>query len=157
MIILLWNFLLAFSWVALTGQLKFINLVFGLVLGFIVLSLTHPAARHSGYFSKGIKILSLFGYFFVQLILASLRVAHDVVTKTHYMHPAVVAIPLEAKTDWEITLLSNLVSLTPGTLCLDVSSDRQVLYLHVMYLDDEEALCREIKEGFERRILEVMR
>jgi multicomponent Na+:H+ antiporter subunit E len=54
-------------------------------------------------------------------------------------------------------LLANLISLTPGTLSIDVSEDRRYLYVHVMFLDDVEAACRELKEGLERRVLEVLR
>jgi multicomponent Na+:H+ antiporter subunit E len=49
--------------------------------------------------------------------------------------------------------------LTPGTLSLDVASDRSVLYIHVMYIDEDdlEVIRRKIKTGFERRVLEVLR
>jgi multicomponent Na+:H+ antiporter subunit E len=54
-------------------------------------------------------------------------------------------------------LVANLISLTPGTLSLDISEDRRVLYIHVMFLEDIEHTRRQIKEGLERRVLEVMR
>jgi multicomponent Na+:H+ antiporter subunit E len=75
------------------------------------------------------------------------------------MRPGIIAIPLDARTDLEITLLANLITLTPGTLSLDVSADRRVLYVHVMYIDNDdiEAVRRSIKDGFERRVLEVLR
>jgi multicomponent Na+:H+ antiporter subunit E len=68
-----------------------------------------------------------------------------------------VAIPLDVETDVEITLLANLITLTPGTLSMDISDDRKVLYVHAMYVDDPEALRAEIKNGFERRVLEMLR
>jgi multicomponent Na+:H+ antiporter subunit E len=64
---------------------------------------------------------------------------------------------LAARTDLEITLVANLVSLTPGTLSLDVSDDRRTLYVHVMFMDDIEAVRGAIKDGIERRVLEVLR
>ena len=73
------------------------------------------------------------------------------------MRPGVVAIPLDAETDAEITLLANLITLTPGTLSLDVSDDRRVLYIHAMYVDDVEELRRSIKDGFEKRVMELLR
>ena len=68
-------------------------------------------------------------------------------------------LPLDAKTDAEITLLACLITLTPGTLSLDLAADRSVLYIHIMYIDhnDIEAARRTIKEGYERRVLEVLR
>ncbi len=70
---------------------------------------------------------------------------------------AIVAIPLDAKTDREITLLANLITLTPGTLSLDVSEDRRFLYVHAMFVEDVESFRDSIKNGFERRLLELMR
>ncbi len=76
-----------------------------------------------------------------------------------YVCPGVIAIPLEARTDVEITLLANLITLTPGSVSLDLSEDRRVLYIHAMYIDggDVEAYRRSVKEGLERRVLELLR
>ena len=73
------------------------------------------------------------------------------------MRPGIIAIPLDAKTDVEITLLANMITFTPGSVSLDVSNDRKVLYVYVMYIDDVEEARRRIKEGLERRILAVLR
>jgi multicomponent Na+:H+ antiporter subunit E len=61
------------------------------------------------------------------------------------------------ETNLEITLLANLITLTPGTLSLDVSDDRKVLYVHAMYLSDKQAFIDDIKNGFEKRLLEILR
>jgi len=76
-----------------------------------------------------------------------------------FVCPGVVAIPLDARTDVEIALLANLITLTPGSVTLDLSEDRRVLYVHAMYIDggDVEAYRRAIKEGLERRVLELLR
>jgi len=73
------------------------------------------------------------------------------------MRPGIVAVPLEARSDIEITLFANLLTLTPGTLSLDVSSDKKVIYVHALYVDDAGSFRREIKEGLEKRLLEVLR
>jgi multicomponent Na+:H+ antiporter subunit E len=73
------------------------------------------------------------------------------------MRPGIVAIPLDLQTDLEVTVLTTLLTLTPGSLCLHVTDDRQTLYLHAMYIDDPEELVRAIKDGFERRVREVLR
>ncbi len=91
-------------------------------------------------------------YFLWELILANLRMARDVVSPLRRLHPAVVRVPLELETDWQITLMSILLALTPGTLSLDVSSDKRVLFVHAMHVTDAEQFRRQIKEGFERRI-----
>jgi multicomponent Na+:H+ antiporter subunit E len=89
--------------------------------------------------------------------MSNLRVARDVLTPKQYMRPGVVALPLEAKTDGEITLLAGLITLTPGTLSLDVSADRKFLYVHSMYIDDPEREKERLKRRFEKRLLEMLR
>lgn len=129
----------------------------GFVLGFVVVVFGQRAAGSSGYGHKVILVIRFALFFIYELFMANLRVAYDVVTPSQYMRPGVVAIPLSVKTDTEITLLANLISLTPGTLSLDVSDDKSVLYIHAMFVDDPDELRHEIKAGFERRVIEVMR
>ena len=72
--------------------------------------------------------------------------------------PGIIAVPLDAETDTEITILANLISLTPGTLSLLVSPDRRTLYVHAMYLDEgPDALRADLKQQMERRVLELLR
>lgn len=80
-------------------------------------------------------------------------------TPVSYVCPGVVAIPVDARTDVEITMLANLITLTPGSVSLDLSEDRRLLYVHAMYIDggDIEAYRRSVKEGLERRVLELLR
>jgi multicomponent Na+:H+ antiporter subunit E len=75
-----------------------------------------------------------------------------------YVCPGVVAIPLDARTDAEVALLANLITLTPGSVTLDLSEDRRVLYVHAMYIDggDVAAYVRSVKDGLERRVLELL-
>ena len=66
-----------------------------------------------------------------------------------------IAYPLTVKSDWEISLLANLITLTPGTLSVDVSEDRSTLYVHAIDCSDVEAARRDIAEGFEKKIMEA--
>ena len=63
---------------------------------------------------------------------------------------------VEAKSDGEILLVANLISLTPGSLSLDVSPDRKTLYVHAMFVDDPDAVRQELKHGLERRVMEAL-
>lgn len=153
---LLYNLTLTFVWVALTGSFNLLNFLFGYVVGYFLLRLSLGASSHR-YFLFIPRLLSFMMYFLAELIKANIQVAIDVVTPPFYMTPGIVAVPLAAKTDAEISLLANLITLTPGTLSLDVSDDRSVLYVHVMYLKDAETFVEEIKNGFEMRLLKLMR
>lgn len=150
------NILLALAWAALTGQFTPTNVIIGFGLGYILLWLAQRATGPSTYFKKVRQVIGFTFFFLWELILANLRVAYDVVTPRHHMRPGVVAIPLDIKTNAEITLLANLITLTPGTLSLDISTDKSTLYVHAMHIDSVELFRQDIKEGFERRVQEVM-
>ena len=152
------NIILALAWVAITGDASPTNFAVGFGLGLMILFFTRRAVGAPTYTRKVWKVTSLLLFFIRELIVANIRVAYDVITPRHHMRPGVVAIPLDARTDTEITTLANMITLTPGTLSLDVSADRRVLYLHAMYLDEDiEVFRHKIKDGFERRVLEVLR
>jgi multicomponent Na+:H+ antiporter subunit E len=152
-----WNLVLAALWAAVLGQLSLGNLAAGFAIGLAILAVGGRLFGSSRYFEKLLRGVEFAGFFLGQLALSSLRVATDIVRPRHRARPGIVAVPLDARSDAEITLLANLVSLTPGSLSLDVSDDRKTFFVHIMFLDDAEASRREIKEGFERRVLELLR
>jgi multicomponent Na+:H+ antiporter subunit E len=151
------NILLALVWAAATARFSPVNLIVGFVIGFIALYVTRGAIGTPDYARKVRQAVGLVVFFVKELVIANVRVAYDVLTPRHHMRPGVVAVPLDAKTDAEITLLANLCTLTPGSLTLDVSTDRSTMYLHLMYIDDLDAERHKIKDGFERRVLELLR
>jgi len=151
------NNLLTFVWVALTGTFTFLNFAFGFVLSFAALWLINTSKSEEKYFKIVPRAITFAFFFLYELVKANIQVAYDVITPTFYMTPGIVRVPLDAKTDFEITLLANLISLTPGTLSLDVSEDRKVLYVHSMYIEDKDKFIQGIKNGFERRLLKLLR
>lgn len=153
----LWNLSLAFIWATMSGRFTLVNLLVGFGLGYGILLLAQRIVGTAAYSWRVWRLMGFVPFFLWELLLANLRVAYDVVTPTLRMRPGVVAIPLEAQTDTEITLLANLLTLTPGTLSLDVSEDRRTLYIHAMFIGEPERVRRRIKDGFERRLLEVLR
>ena len=157
MILLLLNLLLALAWVALTGEFSPANFVIGFLLGYASLWMTQRIQGNITYFGKVRRVIGFAFFFLWEVIRANLRVAYDVLSPRQRITPAILAVPLEAKTDAEIALLANLITLTPGTLSLDVSSDRKVLYVHAMYVENIGRFRRQIKEGLERRLLDVLR
>ncbi len=155
----LWNILLAVNWALLTGHFNLENLAAGFVIGFLLLwILGRGTGQATDYFRRVRKAIAFFLHFLQELILANLSVARTVLFEPRdRITPAFVAIPLEAETDAEIVLLANLITLTPGTLSLDVSTDRRVLYIHTLDVKDVDALRAEIKGRLERGLLEVLR
>jgi multicomponent Na+:H+ antiporter subunit E len=154
---LLLNILLALMWALLSGVFDPTNLLFGFVLGYFLLYSSRRVTGRSNYFVQVPRAIFFLGWFLKEMIWANLRVAADVLTPKPFMRPRIIGLPLAAHTHAEITLLANLISLTPGTLSLDISNDRRMLFIHAMYADDPDQVRRDIKMGLERRLLELMR
>jgi multicomponent Na+:H+ antiporter subunit E len=149
---------LGLAWVALTGDFSVWNVGFGLVLSALALLVARPLGPYPVFARvRPLKLVSLLLFLAWEIVVANLKVAAVVLGPRRLLRPALVAVPLDAKSDAQIAVLSNFISLTPGTLSLDVSPDRRTLYVHAMSVSSPEALRREIKEGFERRVMEAFR
>ncbi len=157
MILLLLNVLLALAWVALTGEFSPANFVVGFLFGYAALWMTQHMVGQTSYFRKIRTVIRFACFFMWEVVKANMKVAYDVLSPRQRITPGIIAIPLEAKTDAEITFLANLITLTPGTLSLDVSEDRRVLYIHAMYVENADQFRQEIKDGLERRLLDMLR
>lgn len=153
------NMLLMLVWVLLTGSFTLADFIFGFLLGYAILWIVNRLSKSDGrrYFIVVPKMISLCIYFLKELVRANLLVAYEVMTPKLNVSPGIVAIPLDAKTDFEILWLTSFISLTPGTFSIDVSNDRKTLYVHEMYVRDKAQYIENIKNGFEKRILEITR
>jgi len=153
----LFNLILALIWVIISGSFTLLNLVFGFVLGAAALYLIREQVGTVGYVGRAGRILTLFLLFVYELLMSAWRVAVLVLTPKPDLKPGIFAYPLKVERDFEITLLANMITLTPGTLSVDVSEDRSTLYVHAIDCSDPEATKADIAGGFERKILEAFR
>lgn len=151
-----YNLLLAVGWCAVMGRLTVADLVTGFVVGGIALSVSSPMFGRMRYYDGVLRLALLLLYFIRVFISSCARVTWDVLTPVHRASPAIVAIPLSVQDPLQIVCLANLISLTPGSLSLDVSPDHKTLYVHVMFVDDPDEVRREVKEGLERRVAEAL-
>lgn len=151
------NMVLALGWAAVTGELTLPNLLFGFVIAYAALWLTRPLYGPTFYFERFRRVMGLSAFFLYDLFASALKVLWDVLTPEILARPGIIALPLDAETDAEILLLASLVTLTPGTLSLDVSDDRKTLYVHGMFIDDADELRASLKAGMEAKILRVTR
>lgn len=99
--------------------------------------------------------ISFILYIFWEIVLSNFRVAADVVRPKPKAKPGVISVPVDCKSAIEIALFANIISLTPGSLTLDISEDHKTLFVHSMFIDDIEGLRKELKEKFEKPILEI--
>lgn len=148
---------LALIWAAMSGTFSGLNLLLGAGIGAIAVLLLRRSLGKGQSLRKVRSVVSLALLFVYELGVSAVRVAIVVLTPDlkSALRPAIIAFPLSVKSDAEITLLANLITLTPGTLSVDVSEDRDLLYVHTLTLDTREALIADIAAGFEAKVREV--
>jgi multicomponent Na+:H+ antiporter subunit E len=166
--LLVLNFVLAVIWMALQRSFALVDFAVGFGLGFGIIAMTQPVLRElrpidttphdnrpGSYPMQTWRAFSLFFYALWSILKSSIEVALIVIRPKLDIQPGIVAIPLDVRSDLGITLLANLITLTPGTVSLDMSTDRRTLYVHSINIDDPDALRDDIKQNFERRVMEL--
>lgn len=150
---------LAFTvlWMAMGASLTPANFILGLVLSGISLFVARGEFGRIGTPVRPLAALSLAALFAKELVLSALRVARTVLKPDMDLKPGIFAYPLGVDRDGEIALLANLITLTPGTLSIDVSSDRRTLFVHALDARDPQAARADIAGGFEARIRKAFR
>jgi len=103
--------------------------------------------------------LVIFGLKFIkELVLANYHVAKLVLSTSAKLHPGFIAVPLEAKSDFEITSFANAITLTPGTISVHVPEDKHCIVIHALDVGDNlDELRQSIKDGLEAPILKFTR
>lgn len=147
----------AIVWAAVTGSLSPLNLVLGFLLGLLAVWIIRRDFVGGRTVFRPLRLLSLAILFIKELAMSAWRVAVLVASPKMDLKPGIFAFPLTVDRDIEITLLANLITLTPGTLSVDVSEDRRFLYVHALDCSDPVGTKRDIAGGFERKILEAFR
>ncbi|MBD2871786.1 Na+/H+ antiporter subunit E [Paenibacillus arenilitoris] len=154
---ILLNFIIAFVWMFLFEDWSFSRFAVGYLLGIASIGLLSRFWPQGFYLRRLWAALKLLLLFAKELLLSSWAVMVHVMRPRLAVRPGIFALKTELKSDWEITLLSCLICLTPGTLTLDVARDGRILYIHAMDIEDAEELSEQIKGTFERAIMEVTR
>lgn len=103
-------------------------------------------------------ILKLFAVFLYDLVVSSIQVAVAVISPGERVRPRLVTIPLGTETDLQTTLVGNFISLTPGTLTVDVGEDGKTLLVHDMFAGDSSEETRAaVQQGLQKRVMEATR
>ncbi|ABD56608.1 Na+/H+ antiporter subunit E [Jannaschia sp. CCS1] len=151
------NVALAIAWAALTGDITLPNILIGFALGSAALFVTRPLYPGcERYFTRATSWVKLILAFLWELVEGSIQVVGDVLTPQHRSRPGIIAVPLDTHREMSLLVLTNYISLTPGTLSLDVTEDCRTLYIHAMFADDPDAIRASIKNGVEMRVKEAM-
>jgi multicomponent Na+:H+ antiporter subunit E len=97
--------------------------------------------------------LELFLFFLKEVVLANIQVAQLLFRGAEQVKPALIEVPLRISSSRDIYLLSSMITLTPGTLSVEVNEDRNSLLVHVINTEDANEVLKSIQIGFEDRLL----
>ena len=144
-------------WLALSGSVTVLNIALGILVSAAALSVLRGQLPEVDFRIRPLAAVMLFLLFMKELFRSAGRVARLVLSRNPDISPDIVIVPVSLTRDVELTLLSNLITLTPGTLTVDVTEDRRALIVHALEADDQDAVRRDIRSGFERAIREAFR
>ena len=120
-------------------------------------SLTTRAAARPGWFWRLVRILRFALFYAWELLLSNLRIAHDILTPRHRFRPGIVRVAVPELTDRQMLVLNNLITMTPGSFCLDVSKDLKSFYVHGLHVKNHDDFEKQITEGIEKQMMEVFK
>ncbi|MCE4955775.1 Na+/H+ antiporter subunit E [Macrococcoides caseolyticum] len=146
---------LVILWCILTGSVSFGNMLLGYIFGIIGIYIMRPFLPGHFYLLPFLKVIRLIGIFIIELFKANISVLKIVIAPKLEIQPAFFMYPTDLRKDWEISLLSLLITLTPGTVVVAVSDDKSKLYIHAINFSDLESEIEGIKHSFEDAIKEI--
>lgn len=151
------NLLIALMWMFLGESYSIAGFVTGYIVGIVLLFLLRRFLKGPFYLWRGYKILVLALIFIKELFLSNFEITKLVYARRLDINPGIFTLETELETDWEITLLATLITLTPGTVTMAVSPNKKELYIHAMDIVDMKDAVHAIKNSFEKHIMEVTR
>lgn len=132
LVIIVW---LTLVWVTLWEELSSANVIGGLVVAGVIVVVIPPMSGGSTVGFRPLRAIKLLVYFLWELLEASALMAWEVVTPRNRVNAAVVSIELTSRVIGVVTAVANMVSLTPGTLTLEVDEETMTLFIHVLHLE----------------------
>ncbi|WP_438312169.1 Na+/H+ antiporter subunit E [Sporosarcina sp. FA9] len=154
---ILLNFFIALVWMFMSSSINPTTFVIGYLIGFLLIFMMRRFFKDRIYTVRLWAAFKLMLLFFRELTLSNISVLLLVIKPKLNIKPMIFALPTELEHDWEITLLSSLITLTPGTIVINVSDDQNTLYIHAIHVDDVDEAIDSIKNTFEKAIKEVSR
>ncbi|NRB17178.1 MAG: Na+/H+ antiporter subunit E [Rhodobacteraceae bacterium] len=148
--------LLTLTWLLLVNGWSLNSLVFGFGLGIIIPFVTQPFWPNRPTVKRPLKVIQYILLVLYDIVVANIVVAKIVVFKPNAARqPNWVTIPLELRTPEAITALAGTITMTPGTLTADVSAEGHALLVHCLDAPDPDAVRDDIKQRYERRLMEI--
>ncbi|MGE8037047.1 Na+/H+ antiporter subunit E [Lysinibacillus sp. KCTC 33748] len=153
------NLFIATLWLLLQDEVvpQFSTFLMGFIVGIGILYAMHRFYGTQFYLRRVFSIIKLLWLFNWELLLSSYSVLKQITTPKLTITPGIFTYKTALKGDWEITALALLLTLTPGSVVMEVSEEGDMFYIHAMDIEQsKEAVIRSIGK-FEQAIMEVTR
>ncbi|MCZ8535205.1 Na+/H+ antiporter subunit E [Psychrobacillus psychrodurans] len=154
---ILLNVLIALTWMFLSVSFKPTTFIVGYLLGLLMLFMLRKSFSSRFYMDRVWAVIKLASLFLKELVMSNFSVLKLIVQPSMPIRPAIFAMTTVLEQDWEITLLSSLITLTPGTVVIDISDDNKTLFIHSIDFEDIDEAVDSIRNTFEKAIMEVSR
>jgi len=153
------NLFIAALWLLLKDEVvpQFSTFLIGFIVGIGILYAMHRFYGTQFYLRRVYSIIKLLWLFNWELLLSSYSVLKQITTPRLTITPGIFTYKTVLKGDWEVTALALLLTLTPGSVVMEVSEEGDVFYIHAMDIEQsKDAVIRSIGK-FEQAIMEVTR
>ncbi|RAW16723.1 MULTISPECIES: Na+/H+ antiporter subunit E [Paenibacillus] len=151
------NLIIAFVWMFLNNAWNGVGFLTGFLLGLLLIGSMRRFFPQRFYIVRVWAIIKLIVLLFKELVRASIEVIRQIVKPKLDIRPGIFTYQTQLSSDWEVTLLCLLISLTPGSLPLEISGNQRKLFIHALDIKDEQKMSDDIKNTFEKAIMEVTR
>jgi multicomponent Na+:H+ antiporter subunit E len=131
-------------WLALWSDLSAANALSGMLVAGAIVWL-FDSGRKGTVVLRPLHAARLAAYFLFKLVQASLVVARTVLAPRYRVNTGIIAVPLRGCSDALTTLIADAISLTPGTLTLEVRQEPLTLFVHVLDLRNVEQVRRDLR------------
>ena len=142
-------------WLLLNNSLAPGQILLGLFLGWVIPIYTQAYWPNRVTIKRPVRLVVFFGRFLIEILLANLAVARLILTGPRTLRPVFVVVPLQLRHELALSLLANIICLTPGTVSARLSKDRRELLVHALDCADPSALVAGIQQRFETPLQEI--
>ena len=150
------NMALAFLWIFLNKSYTEASFIVGFALGAIIIGLLVKFSDFKYfYLERFLRLAKLFFVFLYKLYVSCFQVFCLILSPNVQLKPGIIRMEVNLPTDFQLVLLASIINTTPGTLTLDISADKRVLYIHALNIDSADAIVDDIRSSFEDNIREI--
>lgn len=153
------NVFIAVLWTLISDEdeLKFTTLVAGYLVGIVIVFLMHRFFGQRFYLGRFLAMLKLLFIFVMELFRSSIFVIRHILSRNISIKPGIFKYETELRGEWEVTALALLLTLTPGSVVMEVTPEGNAFYIHAMDVEESKEMLLLSLDKFEKAIMGVTR